>query len=50
MLEGDNRIFVGSSNTSPKIPLVKEGDLVTLTAKDTRENTLSISEFKGENF
>ncbi len=50
MIEGDNRIFVGTSNTSPKIPLMKEGDLVTLTAKDTRENTLSISEFRGENF
>ncbi|MDF2633547.1 MAG: hypothetical protein K0R78_421 [Pelosinus sp.] len=50
MIEGDNRIFVGNSNTSPKIPLVKVGDIVSVTANDTKENTLSISEFKGENY
>jgi hypothetical protein len=50
MIEGDNRIFVGSSNTSPKIPLVKVGDLISVTANDTKENTLSITEFKGENY
>lgn len=50
MIEGDNRIFVGSSNTSPKIPLVKVGDLISVTANDTKENTLSITEFIGENY
>lgn len=50
MLEGDNRIFVGSVSTSPKVPLAKVGDIVAVTANDTRENTLSISEFKGESY
>jgi len=48
MVEGDNRIFIGSSNTSPKVPLAKVGDLVVITANDTKDSTLSISEFKGE--
>lgn len=50
MLEGDNRIFIGSSATSPKVPLAKVGDIVVLTANDTKDSTLSISEFKGENY
>ena len=50
MLEGDNRIFIGSSNTSPKVPLAKVGDIVVLTANDTKDSTLSISEFKGESY
>jgi len=50
MLEGDNRIFIGSSNTSPKVPLAKVGDIVILTANDTKEGILNISEFKGENY
>lgn len=50
MVEGDNRIFIGSSNTSPKVPLAKVGDIVVLTANDTKESTLSISEFTGENY
>jgi len=50
MLEGDNRIFIGSSNTSPKVPLAKVGDIVVMTANDTKEAILNISDFKGENY
>lgn len=50
MVEGDNRIFIGSSNTSPKVPLAKVGDIVVITANDTKDSTLSISDFKGENY
>jgi len=50
MLEGDNRIFIGSSSTSPKVPLAKVGDMVVMTANDTKESILNISEFKGENY
>ena len=50
MLEGDNRIFIGTSNTSPKVPLAKVGDIVVMTANDTKEAILNISEFKGENY
>lgn len=50
MLEGDNRIFVGSVNTSPKVPLAKVGDIVSVSANDTKEATLTISDFKGENY
>jgi len=48
MLEGDNRIFIGSSTTSPKVPMARVGDIVVLTANDTKEAILTISEFKGE--
>ena len=50
MLEGDNRIFIGNSNNSPKIPLAKVGDSVFLTANDTKETILNIIEFRGENY
>jgi len=50
MIEGDNRIFIGTSNTSPKVPLAKVGDIVDMTANDTKETVLNISEFKGENY
>jgi len=50
MLEGDNRIFVGSSTISPKVPLARVGDIIVVTANDTKENTLSISEFQGESY
>lgn len=50
MLEGDNRIFIGSSNTSAKVPLAKVGDVVAITANDTKESILNISEFKGESY
>ena len=50
MIEGDNRIFIGTSITSPKVPLAKVGDIVVMTANDTKEAVLNISEFKGENY
>ena len=50
MLEGDNRIFIGSSNTSPKVPLAKVGDIVILTINDSKEALVNITEFKGENY
>lgn len=50
MIEGDSRIFIGNSNTSPKVPLAKVGDIVDLTANDTKESTLSITDFKGESY
>ncbi|WP_378951761.1 hypothetical protein [Pelosinus sp. sgz500959] len=50
MVEGDNRIFIGNANNSPKVPLAKVGDIVVITANDTKENVLNISDFKGENY
>ena len=50
MVEGDNRIFIGNSSTSPKVPLAKVGDIVVMTANETQESTLTISDFKGENY
>jgi hypothetical protein len=45
MLEGDNRVFVGTANTSPKLPLAGVGDSITVVVNDTRETTLNISQF-----
>lgn len=50
MIEGDNRIFIGNSSTSPKVPLAKVGDIVVMTANDTKETVLNISDFKGESY
>jgi hypothetical protein len=50
MLEGDVRIFIGTANTDPKLPLAKIGDAVTVAVNETKESTVSISEFKGDNY
>ncbi len=50
MIEGDPRIFISNSNTSPKVPLAKVGDIVVMTANDTKDTVLNISEFKGESY
>jgi len=50
MLEGDTRIFVGTANISPKLPLVKIGDAVAVTMYDTKEATVTIVDFKGESY
>lgn len=50
MLEGDSRIFVGTVNTSPKLPLAKVGDTVSITMNETGDTTLNISEFQGQSY
>lgn len=45
MLEGDQRVFVGTVNTSPKLPLASVGDSITVILNDTKETTLNISQF-----
>lgn len=45
MLEGDPRVFAGTANTSPKLPLAGVGDSITIVVNDTKENTLNISQF-----
>ncbi|MCE5286180.1 MAG: hypothetical protein LLG02_10085 [Pelosinus sp.] len=45
MLEGDTRVFVGTANTSPKLPLASIGDSITVIVNDTKESTLNISQF-----
>ena len=50
MLEGDNRIFVGTAATSPRLPLVQIGDIVTVQANSSNDTTIPIHLFKGENY
>jgi hypothetical protein len=50
MLEGDKRIFVGTAAASPKLPLAKAGDTVTINASDPHDNVFTIREFKCENY
>ncbi|MDD4600982.1 hypothetical protein SDC9_14980 [bioreactor metagenome] len=50
MLEGDPRIFVGTINTSPKLPLAQVGDTITVGINDTPDITVNVSEFKGESY
>lgn len=50
MLEGDPRIFIGTVNASPKIPLAQLGDQVVITINETHEATVNIVEFKGESY
>ncbi len=50
MLEGDPRIFAGTINLSPKLPLAKIGDVVTVTFNESKEATLNINEFKGDSY
>lgn len=50
MLEGDSRIFVGTLNASPKVPLARVGDLVTVMATQSSDNVVNILEFKGESY
>nr|WP_092069960.1 hypothetical protein [Dendrosporobacter quercicolus]NSL48081.1 hypothetical protein [Dendrosporobacter quercicolus DSM 1736]SDM04661.1 hypothetical protein SAMN04488502_1025 [Dendrosporobacter quercicolus] len=50
MLEGDPRIFIGTINTAPKLPLVKPGDVVKITVNNTHDETINIVGFQGENY
>lgn len=50
MLEGDPRIFIGTVNTAPKLPLVKPGDVVKITVNNTHDETINIVGFQGENY
>lgn len=50
MLEGDQRIFVGTLNASPKMPLAKVGDLITVKATQSPDNVVNILEFNGESY
>lgn len=50
MLEGDSRIFIGTAGISPKLPLAKPGDTVTLIINDATESTVNINEFKSESY
>lgn len=45
MLAGDTRVFVGTANTSPKLPLASVGDSITIIVNDTKETTLNINQF-----
>jgi hypothetical protein len=44
-IENDPRIFIGTINTSPKLPLVKLGDTVDITVNDSNESPLGILQF-----
>ena len=44
-LENDPRIFIGTLNTSPKVPLIKEGDTVDITINDSKDSPLGIIKF-----
>lgn len=46
MLAGDKRVFIGSVNTSPKLPLAKPGDQVSVTINESQEAVQTILEFK----
>lgn len=50
MLEGDPRIFIGTVNTAPKLPLVKPGDAVKITINNTQDETINIVGFQGESY
>lgn len=50
MLEGDARIFVGTAMVSPRLPMLKVGDTVTVQATDTNDVTVPIHLFKGESY
>ncbi|VBB06662.1 Hypothetical protein LUCI_1898 [Lucifera butyrica] len=44
-LENDPRIFVGSVNVSAKLPLVKPGDTIVLSVKNSKESPVGILKF-----
>lgn len=50
MLEGDPRIFAGTVNTSPKLPLAQVGDIVSITLNETTDVILNINEFQGQSY
>ena len=49
-MEGDSRIFVGSINTSPKIPLIKLDDTVAVTFNESKDAQISILQFEPVGF
>ncbi|BBB90730.1 MAG TPA: hypothetical protein PKA28_09470 [Methylomusa anaerophila] len=49
-IENDPRIFIGTVNTSPKIPLVKLGDTVEVTINDSKESPLGILQFNASGY
>ena len=49
-MENDARIFIGTINISPKIPLVKLGDTVDITINDSKESPLGILQFSTAGF
>jgi len=49
-IENDSRIFIGTVNMSPKIPLVKLGDIVDITINDSKESPLGILQFNTTGF
>jgi hypothetical protein len=44
-IENDPRIFIGTINASPKIPLVRPGDTVDITINDSKDSPLNILQF-----
>ncbi|MDR3561652.1 MAG: hypothetical protein P4N59_09480 [Negativicutes bacterium] len=49
-LENDPRIFIGTVNTSPKVPLVQLGDMVVITVNDSKESPLGILKFEAAGY
>ena len=49
-LENDPRIFIGTVNTSPKVPLVRLGDAVVVTINDSKESPLNILKFEAAGY
>ncbi|HWR38994.1 MAG TPA: hypothetical protein VN611_05810, partial [Patescibacteria group bacterium] len=45
MLEGDPRIFMGTVNISPKLPLVRMGDTADIYFNNTKESPVSVGKF-----
>lgn len=50
MLEGDPRIFVGTANTAPKLPLAQVGDTVVITVTESKDVTNSVTDFQGQSY
>lgn len=49
-LAGDPRIFTGTAGVSPKLPLTKEGDTVTIVFNDSREMPITILQFDNTSY
>jgi hypothetical protein len=45
-IENDPRIFIGTVNTSPKVPLIRLGDTVIIAVNDSKESPLNILKFE----
>ena len=48
IIEGDSHIFTGSMTVNQALPLMKEGDSVTLTYLDTHQNTEPLKSLKDQ--